>query len=255
MVNYILQGNVGDYALREVFDLEVRFAPSFLNCNLDFAGDPAPRFVLELGLDGVAGTGDESFQLLPGSPCIDAGYVYAGQSAILNGTFDVAGGTRRLDSAITLDTGTTEGPLPIVDIGAREFADAAIDGTLAVWIGIGLFVSSTNWYGGATPPSTCPIARRPVGCDGRRHIGTSITIGELYVTPATGRSPGPTRAAWSLGRPGGRGKDSAPSISQLTRESRVVTPTNLCSATSSWRAAEFGPVDGGGAVSVMPPAW
>ena len=212
VVNCILKGNSGDYPLFDNGIAEVPFTPSFLNCNVDFEGAADPRFVSELGPDGIPGTGDELLQLLPGSPCVDAGYVYAGDSSVLNGDFDVAGGTRRLDSIFSVDTGTTEGPLPIVDIGAYEFADDGVDGTIAVWTGSGgAFDSSANWYDGVEPE-----VGLATWLDGPDDPGTettlrgSATIGELYVNTGDwsilGTDRGSVRSI-SVGREGDMGKE------------------------------------------------
>ena len=212
VVNCILRGNSGGYPLFDNGISEAPFTPSFLNCNVDFEGDGDPRFASELGADGTAGTGDELFQLLPGSPCVDAGYVYAGASAILNGNLDVEGGTRRIDSTFSPDTGTTEGPLPIVDIGAYEFADDDVDGTIAVWVGSGgAFDSSANWYQEVEPEvGLATWLDDPLASGIDTTLRGSATIGELFVNTGDwsiqGTDPGNIRSI-SVGREGEMGKE------------------------------------------------
>ena len=195
VVNCILSSNVGDYGTADLGDLEVTLAPNFFHCCVDFLSSEAaaesgsivasPRFVSEYGSDGVAGTGDEILSLLPGSPAVDAGYVYVGAPSPLIGSFDVSGQTRVVDSIFVVDTGEREGPFPgsIVDMGAHEFADAGVIGNLAVWIGDGgAFDGSTNWYGGVTP--SVGAVTWLDGSDSpavETTLGSSTAIGELYV--------------------------------------------------------------------------
>lgn len=260
VVNCILSGNSGDYALVDLFGLEVVFTPSFLNCNVDFAGDPAPRFVLELGPDGVAGTGDEVFQVLPGSPCIDAGYVYAGESAVLNGDFDVTGGPRRIDSTYTEDTGTTEGPLPIVDIGAHEYADQDAVDSVAVWTGSsGSFTAPANWYQGSTPDiGLATWLDGPADPTTETTLRGSVTIGELFVNSGswsiTGTATGSARSI-SVGREGEQGKEPGSLfIAPYDGERASLELSNLSLFCEDLLIARgdfgFGPIEDGGDVSV-----
>ena len=260
VVNCILQGNSGDYPLFDNGIVEVPFTPSFLNCNVDFEGDGNPRFVGELGPDGVPGTGDELLQVLPGSPCIDAGYVYAGASSVLNGDFDVSGGTRRINSEFTPDTGTTEGPLPIVDIGAYEFADEDVEGTIAVWTGSGgAFDSAANWYDGVAPD--VGIATWLDDLDGSG-VDTSLrgssTIGELFVNDGDWSILGTDRStvrSISVGREGDMGKEPGGLfIGSFSGDRASLSLTNLnlfCDSLVIARGDfQFGPADGGDPVSV-----
>ncbi len=80
--------------------------------------DADPRFVDELGLDGVPATGDEDLRLDVGSPCIDAGDNTAVPIGI---DTDLDGNPRFVDAINYPDTGN--GVPPIVDMGAYE-ADA-----------------------------------------------------------------------------------------------------------------------------------
>ena len=260
VVNCILSGNSGDYAVQEILGLEVVFTPDFLECNIDFAGDAAPRFVLELGPDEVAGTGDEVLQLLPGSPCIDAGYVYAGDSAVLNGDFDVAGGTRRIDSTYTVDTGTTEGPLPIVDIGAHEFDDDVVVGSVAVWTGSGgSFTAPSNWYAGGIPQvGVATWLDGPADPGIATTLRGGATIGELYVNTGdwsiTGTSSGSPESI-AIRRPGGKGPVPGSIFiapydgdrASLELRNLSLSCDNLVLARGDF---DFGPADGGEDVSI-----
>jgi len=83
----------------------------------NIGGDPL--FANPLGADGIAGTLDDDLRLLAGSPAIDAGRNAAVPAGVLT---DLAGLPRFVDDPATSDTG--EGPPPIVDMGAYEFAPA-----------------------------------------------------------------------------------------------------------------------------------
>lgn len=77
--------------------------------------DADPMFADPLGPDGLPGTGDEDFRLLPGSPCIDAG----DNSLVPDDlTTDFAGNPRFIDDPLAPDAGI--GAAPIVDLGAFE---------------------------------------------------------------------------------------------------------------------------------------
>ena len=79
--------------------------------------DSDPRFVDELGLDGVPATGDEDLRLDVGSPCIDAGDNTALPMGI---DTDLDGNPRFVDAVNYPDTGNPPGGGPIVDMGAYE---------------------------------------------------------------------------------------------------------------------------------------
>lgn len=192
VVDCILANNVGGYDTVSNGDFNVSTEPDFFYSCVDFLDDSdalaansinsSPRFVSELGPDETAGTGDEILKLLPGSLCIDAGYVY-GDSAILNGDFDVAGKPRLIDSTLSEDTGTTEGPTPIVDMGAHEFDEDDINGSVAIWTGEGSspLLASGNWFEAVIPDETIST-----WFDGDDVVDTATlllnaTIGTLYV--------------------------------------------------------------------------
>jgi hypothetical protein len=78
--------------------------------------DADPMFVNPNGLDGVIGTVDDDFHLLPGSPCIDVGDNTPVPPGV---TTDLDGHPRIIDG----DCNNTE----IVDMGAYEFAWAYIE--------------------------------------------------------------------------------------------------------------------------------
>ncbi len=94
-----------------------------------------PMFADPLGPDGVLGTDDDDFTLMPGSPAIDAGDNTARPTGA---DTDLAGNPRLSDDPDTADTGV--GPAPIVDLGALEvqgpaavcFADCDANGSLNI---------------------------------------------------------------------------------------------------------------------------
>jgi len=97
-----------------------------------------PLFVDADGPDDVVGTNDDNLRLLSGSPCIDAGdsTAVSNDASDLDGDggtteqtpWDMDGNLRLLDDPNTPDTGTTEGPIPIVDMGAYESSGLAMIG-------------------------------------------------------------------------------------------------------------------------------
>ncbi|GJM18200.1 MAG: hypothetical protein DHS20C14_04130 [Phycisphaeraceae bacterium] len=101
--------------------------------NGNLPGDPL--FADPLGPDGIAGTDDDDFTLLPGSPAIDSGDTTARPAGA---DLDLVGNPRLSDDPDTADTGV--GTAPIVDRGAFEvqgpastcFADCDANGSLNV---------------------------------------------------------------------------------------------------------------------------
>lgn len=90
------------------------FSPEPTNINAD------PRFAAVPGPDGVWGSNDDDFRLLPGSPCIDRGSNSA--RAFVNHAgipLDPFGAARFADDAGTVDLGV--GPGLLIDMGAAEF--------------------------------------------------------------------------------------------------------------------------------------
>jgi hypothetical protein len=87
-----------------------------------------PQFVSPLGVDGLAGTLDDNFRLLPTSPYIDRGdntllpsdLTDVDRDGITNEIIpiDLDGNPRRFDVSTVVDSGV--GPAPIVDLGAFE---------------------------------------------------------------------------------------------------------------------------------------
>ncbi len=103
---------------------------------LDAGGniDADPLFRDPIGPDGIPGTGDEDYTLLPGSPCIDAGAndLVAPDFFDLDDDgdtteptpFDLRGLPRFIDDPGTPDSGA--GVAPIVDIGPYEFQGVSV---------------------------------------------------------------------------------------------------------------------------------
>ena len=89
-----------------------------------------PLFVDADGPDDVVGTEDDNLRLLSSSPCIDAGDSTAvgvdrsdlddDGSKTEQTPWDLDGNLRFLDDPNTTDTGVTDGPVPVVDMGAYE---------------------------------------------------------------------------------------------------------------------------------------
>jgi len=105
-----------------------------------------PRFVDELGPDGEIATGDERFELLQQSPCIDAG-----DNTLVSVLYDLAGNTRQLDDPYTADTGNNPTGMPVVDMGALEH----VNGSYGVYLWSGTnsedFNDSYNWLPNGLP--------------------------------------------------------------------------------------------------------
>lgn len=80
-----------------------------------------PLFMDPNGMDNIFGTPDDNLHLRPGSPVIDAGDNESVPEAVLN---DLEGRPRFVDDPDVSDTG--RGSLPVVDIGAYEGADEAL---------------------------------------------------------------------------------------------------------------------------------
>jgi hypothetical protein len=117
--NSIVWGNVPE----ELSGVEIRAEYSCIRRGYAGPGnidaDPLFRRAPSAGPDDTWGTDDDAcgdLQLLPGSPCIDAGDNFALPPGIDS---DVAGNPRFLDDPATPDTGN--GAAPIVDMGAFEF--------------------------------------------------------------------------------------------------------------------------------------
>jgi len=97
------------------FDVLSSGPMSVTNCILsqDWMG---AQFANPFGADGLSGTLDDDFRLLPGSPFIDAG----DNSQLTASMFvDVAGLPRLVDDPDTVDTGI--GTAPLIDRGAHEY--------------------------------------------------------------------------------------------------------------------------------------
>ena len=99
-----------------------------------------PRFLNEFGNDGRPGTGDENFRLMQLSPCIDAG-----ESSLVQTTFDLPGNDRILDDPYTSDTGEPNGNGVVVDLGCYEHVSGSND--VLIWGGANsyYFYDSLNW--------------------------------------------------------------------------------------------------------------
>ncbi|HIN83350.1 MAG TPA: hypothetical protein EYM90_00450 [Phycisphaerales bacterium] len=94
-----------------------------------------PMFVAELGDDGEPGTGDETFDLLPRSPCIDSG-----DNDAVTQFLDLHGNYRIVDDPYVAGNGA------VVDMGAYE-RDFNTD-NIYIWTGSGdnsLLTDPNNW--------------------------------------------------------------------------------------------------------------
>ncbi|HMN96853.1 MAG TPA: right-handed parallel beta-helix repeat-containing protein [Phycisphaerales bacterium] len=143
VLNSVLHGNVDGLAVGELAQIAFEKGPaleiafSLIECfgqsgrfdgaTESFGGDP--RFVGTAGPDGLHGTSDDSGELLPFSPCIDAGKNGAmgddagdsdedGVAADEKCPFDLRLASRFHDDAGLPDAG---GAKPTIDVGAFEF--------------------------------------------------------------------------------------------------------------------------------------
>lgn len=138
--------------------------------------DLNPRFIQEVGADGVPGTGDENFGLLQHSPCIDAG-----DNTVVATLYDLAGIDRMLDDEYVDDTGNNPQGGPIVDMGAYEHVQGSND--VSIWTGSNspYYDDPLNWLPKGVPhgKSTCLLD----SSDFELVFGDETTsIGALYVT-------------------------------------------------------------------------
>ncbi|MBT6269662.1 MAG: hypothetical protein HOI88_04870 [Phycisphaerae bacterium] len=95
-----------------------------------------PLFMNEFGADGQARTGDENFQLLPLSPCIDVA-----DNAVVTTLLGLGGNDRILDDPYTAD-----GSGAVVDMGAYELAFDS--NNIYIWNGPssgGVLENPQNW--------------------------------------------------------------------------------------------------------------
>lgn len=139
--------------------------------------DSNPRFVDQLGPDGLRSTGDEDFRLLPTSPCIDAG-----NNTETIGVLDLDELPRFIDDPLTVDTGV--GEAPIVDMGAFEFTPTLIGDTQGImtWVGTnGQFLDPTNWFPQRIPGST-DIALFNVENEVTVSVNSSVTLDSIIIT-------------------------------------------------------------------------
>lgn len=106
-----------DYAIR-TFEPGTTIFPEIMSCIVSFPVPPSavstksdfPRFVNQLGVDGISGTLDDDLSLRPDSPAVDAG----NSSISVVGPTDILGNPRNVDiPSVTNAPGT-------IDIGAYE---------------------------------------------------------------------------------------------------------------------------------------
>ena len=130
-----------------------------------------PMFVSADGADGVPGTEDDDLRLRPGSPCIDAAdneLVSFDLLDVNEDTVDVSqllpldtAGAERFTDAPASDTGCLHpdpafSMMPIVDMGAYEFAlTADLNGDGVVDFGDVLIILA-SWGPCPAPPADCP---------------------------------------------------------------------------------------------------
>ena len=110
-----------------------------------------PLFVSPRGPDGVYGTGDEDYHLLPGSPIIDWGndgfWDYPAESVP---QVDLDGNSRFVDDPYTADANAPS----TIDLGCYEYQIQTIgEPGFRLWVGNNLFQTDSNWEP-ADAPST-----------------------------------------------------------------------------------------------------
>ena len=105
-----------------------------------------PRFFNGTGEDNMPATGDERFQLMHQSPCIDAG-----DTTVVTVMYDLDGNDRVVDDPYTVDTGNNPTGGPIVDMGAYELLLGV--NNLSIWSGANsnLFGDPENWLPSGVP--------------------------------------------------------------------------------------------------------
>ncbi len=152
--------------------------------------DSDPRFVDELGIDGVPATGDEDLRLDVGSLCIDAG----DNTAVPMGIDTDLDGNPRFEDAVNYpDAGN--GDPPIVDMGAYEadpFTPPPVsthdilwrhdDGQTFIWL-----MEGTDLVGQGSPGSADPDFWRIAGVgdfDGDQHsdiLWRNQSTGQVFI--------------------------------------------------------------------------
>ena len=169
--------------------------PNFSHCCLDLfsSSSSSSNTSIDPRLFDAA-NGD--VRLLAGSPCIDAGLVYTGDSTVLNGAFDIVGANRRIECTLVEDSGT--GPPPLCDMGAYEFDEDDIDGSVAIPDPDDPSGSSIDdpddWWDAVLPDHTIPTwldgdVPTNISVGGSSVIGTTyVNSGEFTFSHANGSS-------------------------------------------------------------------
>jgi len=100
-----------------------------------------PIFVNEFGVDGTPGTGDEIFELLQQSPCIDVG-----DNSVVSRLLDLIGNSRIIDDPYTFD-----GNGLVVDLGAYEHVPES--NGVSIWTGANssFLTDPYNWLPTGAP--------------------------------------------------------------------------------------------------------
>jgi hypothetical protein len=131
-----------------------------------------PMFKAELGNDGEPGTGDEIFQLLPLSPCIDRG----DNSAVTN-FLDLIGNNRIVDDPYAQD-----GSGAIVDMGAFERMYNLDD--ISIWTGANSssLTDPENWLPASSPTSATTMFFHSTTTNVIAQIDNQLNVNNLIVT-------------------------------------------------------------------------
>lgn len=146
VINCIIWNNKASSSGNEIRKYSVNGAdyPVIYNSDISGSGGSGNAWNTSLGTNGggnidvdplFVDPNDRDYHLLPGSPCIDAGY----NTSLLLVSTDLDGYSRYFDDPNTQDTGN--GQAPIVDIGAYESDSSASDVEIEIPQGVTIWVN------------------------------------------------------------------------------------------------------------------
>ncbi len=133
--------------------------------------DSNPRFVDEFGDDGEPATGDENYQLLQQSPCIDVG-----DNLVVTVSHDIEGNDRILDDPYTLPSAA------IVDMGCYEHVAGSHD--VRIWSGTNsdYFYDSGNWLPIGVPDADASTLFNTAGLLESVLFAQNAEVNRMFIT-------------------------------------------------------------------------